>query len=133
MSLQKNSEVRRLKATLRGAVQGVGFRPFVYRLANELDLKGRIANTPQGVVLEVEGPFHELRAFLSRVAAEKHPRSFIESIETSYLDPKGYQNFEIDESQQSGQRSAVILPDIATCEECLREIFDASNRRYYYP
>jgi len=123
----------RLKVTVRGAVQGVGFRPFVYRLAIELDLTGWVTNSPQGVFLEVEGGRDALQEFLIRLRAEQPPRSFIQSLEASWLDPVGHAGFEIRHSQAFGDKTALVLPDIATCADCLGEIQDPTNRRYLYP
>jgi hydrogenase maturation protein HypF len=123
----------RLRIAIRGAVQGVGFRPFIYRLATDLGLKGWVNNSSQGVFIEVEGSQSELETFLLRIEREKPPRSFIQSLEFSFLDPKGYRNFEIKESEPSGKKEALILPDIATCRDCLEEIFDPQNRRFRYP
>ena len=125
--------VQRLRAVIGGAVQGVGFRPFIYRLANEIGLTGWVENSPQGVFLEVEGKFSNLRDFLMRVQQEKPPHAFIQSLEYSFLDPRGYDRFEIRASGDCGDKSALILPDIATCSACLEEIFDPNNRRYLYP
>jgi hydrogenase maturation protein HypF len=123
----------RLKITVRGAVQGVGFRPFVFRLAEELRLAGSVHNSPQGVFIEAEGARASLESFLLRLAAEKPPRSFIQSLEPVWLDAVGLQKFEIRASDNSGGKSALILPDIATCPDCLREILDPANRRFRYP
>ena len=123
----------RLKIRIRGAIQGVGFRPFVHRLANELGLAGWVNNSPQGVSIEVEGVRDALEQFLLRLEREKPPRSFIQGLETSWLDPVGYSGFEIRASDVSGDKTALVLPDIATCPDCLREIFDPNNRRYGYP
>jgi len=127
------SQRTRLKLTVRGAVQGVGFRPFVFRLATGLGLAGWVNNSPQGVFIEVEGPGAELEKFLLRLETEKPPRSFIQSLEASWLDPAGYMTFEIRPSETSGSKTALVLPDIATCPDCLREIFDPKNRRHRYP
>jgi len=123
----------RLHIAIRGVVQGVGFRPFVYRLAKELNLAGWVTNSPQGVSIEVEGEKKILESFLLRIEKEKPPRSFIQSLEFFFLDLHGYSVFEIQESDQSGTPSAIILPDIASCPECLAEIVDPRNRRYRYP
>ena len=123
----------RLKLALRGAVQGVGFRPFVHRLAAEHRLAGWVRNSPQGVLIEAEGPRLELEKFLHRIETEKPPRSIIQNVEVFWLGAAGYHSFEIQKSDASGQKSAFVLPDIATCPDCLREIFDPSNRRYLYP
>ena len=118
---------------LRGAVQGVGFRPFVYRLATELKLNGYVSNTAQGVFIEVEGRLNFLEQFQRRIQTEKPPRAIVQSIKSSFLDAIGYDAFEICESEERGDKTAFILPDIATCVDCLREILDPTNRRFRYP
>ncbi|MBF8248563.1 MAG: Acylphosphatase [Bacteroidetes bacterium] len=123
----------RLKIVVRGAVQGVGFRPFVYRLATSLGLKGWVSNSSEGVFIEAEAEKQLLDQFLLRLEREKPPRSFIQSLEFSYLDPVGYTSFVIRESEKNGLKSALVLPDIATCPDCLAEIFDPQDRRYRYP
>ncbi len=131
--IKKAEHAVRLRLAIRGAVQGVGFRPFVYRLAHELALAGWVSNTAQGVFVEVEGSARNVEDFLWRVEKEKPPRAFIQSLESSFLDPIGYPSFEIRHSEESGEKTALVLPDIATCPDCLREIFDPANRRYRYP
>ncbi|MBC8094672.1 MAG: carbamoyltransferase HypF, partial [Akkermansiaceae bacterium] len=126
-------EPLRLRACVCGAVQGVGFRPFVFRLATELGLKGWVNNSSGGVSLEVEGGAEALNRFLMRLHAEKPPRSSIHSLESSWLDSTGFERFEIRASDATGEKSALILPDIATCPDCLREILDPRNRRHLYP
>jgi hydrogenase maturation protein HypF len=127
------TEARRLRVIIRGAVQGVGFRPFVFRLAEELGLTGWVNNSMQGVFIEVEGRRDRLQSFLLRIPREKPSRAFIQSLESSWLDPVGFTKFEIRESDATGAKTALILPDIATCPECLREVFDPANRRHRYP
>ena len=123
----------RLKLVVRGVVQGVGFRPFVFRLATELKLNGWVNNSSQGVFIEVEGGRATLEIFLLRLVAEKPPRSSIQSLEPLWLDAVGQKKFEIRASDPAGDKSALVLPDIATCPDCLREIFDPANRRFRYP
>ena len=123
----------RLHIAIRGAVQGVGFRPFIYRLATELRLTGWVANSPQGVFLEAEGEKPLLDSFLIRIEKERPPLSSIQSLDPFFLDAVGYETFEIRESDHSGESSAFVLPDIATCPECLHDIADPRNRRYRYP
>jgi hydrogenase maturation protein HypF len=132
-SEQKEERPLRVKACIRGAVQGVGFRPFVYRLASELKLTGWVSNTAQGVFVEAEGVKEVLDQFVLRLQSDKPPRAFIQSFEFSFLDPLGYRTFEIKESDGAGSKTALILPDIATCPECVAEVFDPRNRRYLYP
>lgn len=117
----------------RGAVQGVGFRPFLYRLATELGLTGYVTNTPEGALAEVEGDEQTLERFLVRSAKEAPPRASIQSLEATWLDPAGAGEFVIRPSVQEGARAAFILPDIATCDDCLRELNDPADRRYRYP
>jgi len=124
---------QRLKLVVRGAVQGVGFRPFVYRLATELELKGWVLNSSQGVFIEVEGPPQQVAEFAGRLKSEKPPRAIIQSCEPTYLDGCGYSAFEIRESRDTGEKNALILPDIATCADCLRELLSPNDRRFRYP
>jgi hydrogenase maturation protein HypF len=114
-------------------VQGVGFRPFVFRLATELQLAGWVNNSPQGVFIEIEGPRPALEVFLLRIEAERPVRSSIQSLEATWLDAAGYEGFEIRPSESGGAKTVLVLPDIATCPDCLREIFDPANRRHRYP
>ncbi|BBA79703.1 hydrogenase maturation protein [cyanobacterium endosymbiont of Rhopalodia gibberula] len=123
---------QRLKLLIFGTVQGVGFRPFIYRLATELNLTGWVYNSSSGVSIEVEGESKILKEFLSRIQTEKPPRSHIQSIKTTYLDYIGYTTFDIHHSV-SGEKNAIIPADLATCPDCLRDIFDLQNRRYGYP
>jgi hydrogenase maturation protein HypF len=125
--------MQRLKVTIRGAVQGVGFRPFVYRLATEMSLAGWVMNSPQGVFIEAEGAKETLDDFLLRLEREKPSLSFIQSLEYSLLEPDGYDGFEIRPSDDAGERSAVIMPDIATCPQCRDELLDPRDRRHRYP
>jgi len=99
----------RIHITIRGAVQGVGFRPFVYRLANELSLKGYVLNNSMGVFVDAEGNEAVLRNFLSRIETEKPKLSVITSLEHSFLDSVGYPGFEIRESEEVEDVSTIIL------------------------
>ncbi len=123
---------QRLRVQIRGAVQGVGFRPFVYRLATELGLPGWVVNSSAGVVVEVEGDGNALDRFLVRVARECPPRAIVQGIESVFLDAVGFAAFEI-RASVGGEKTALVLPDIATCPDCLREVGDPDNRRFRYP
>ena len=123
----------RVKLALRGAVQGVGFRPFVHRLANELAVTGWVNNSPQGVFVEAESPRLALEQFVRRLESEKPPHSFIQSLEMTWHDAVGFNKFEIRPSEISGEKIALVLPDLVTCPDCLREIGNPANRRYRYP
>ena len=125
--------LRRLRVEIHGAVQGVGFRPFIYRLATELGLTGWVINDTQGVFIEVEGPEPVVRRFNARLPAEVPPRAIVQTIESAWLEPVGFARFEIRHSDNSGAKTALVLPDIATCPDCLAEIFDPANRRHRYP
>ncbi len=126
-------ETRRLRVEIHGAVQGVGFRPFVYRLATGLGLTGWVINDTQGVFVEVEGPEPAVREFVARLPAEAPPRAIIQTIATAWLAPAGFARFEIRHSDHAGAKTALVLPDIATCPDCLAELFDPADRRYRYP
>ena len=127
------ADATRLRLRIRGAVQGVGFRPFIYWLAEELGLSGWVRNSPSGVTVEVEGARRDVEEFRQRVVSDKPPHSVIQTVEASHLDPAGYGAFEIRESDLTGAPSAIVLPDLATCADCRREIFDRRNRRHRYP
>jgi hydrogenase maturation protein HypF len=115
-------------------VQGVGFRPFVYRLARELGLTGWVQNTNQGVVIQLEGEEPALEQFLDRFPQEIPPHAAIHDLAIAPCPVQGHTNFTIRESEtQSSTKTALILPDLATCPACLREIFDPTDRRYRYP
>ncbi|MDD4956365.1 MAG: carbamoyltransferase HypF [Candidatus Omnitrophica bacterium] len=122
----------RVRVLMRGAVQGVGFRPFVYRLASDLGLDGWVKNSGIGLVAEVEGRRPALEEFLVRVERERPKRAYLASMEPVFLDAAGYSGFSIEKSDDKTEGTCV-MPDIATCPECRREICDPSDRRYGYP
>ena len=124
---------RRSALLVRGVVQGVGFRPFVYRLALEEGLAGSIGNDTGGVTIEVEGPEEHVQAFLHRLQSEAPPLSRIDSVITCPIEPTGQTGFHILASQVHGQVSTGIPADAATCPDCLRELRDPADRRYRYP
>ena len=132
-ALEGTVEIARACIAVQGAVQGVGFRPFVYRLARELALDGWVQNSSQGVLVEVEGARVALRQFVLRLEQEKPPRAIVQNMACTYREAVGYGKFEIRPSAGSGAKTALILPDLATCADCAREIFDPANRRYRYP
>ena len=126
------SNTVRLHVTLGGAVQGVGFRPFVYRLAVEMGLSGWVCNSSAGLILEVEGSQDQLDRFLDRLDAEKPSAAVVLTRETAYLAPAGWSGFEIRTSDRETGKTASVLPDLATCPACLAELRDPANRRYDY-
>lgn len=128
--------VERIRLTLAGAVQGVGFRPFVHRLATSLALCGWVRNSPSGAVLEVEGV--QIVEFQRRLLTELPPAAFIASLEETRLAPTGASTFQIEPSFQNEPNSpnepnAAVLPDLATCPDCLTEIRAPLARRHLYP
>ncbi len=132
-SVPEPAASRREELQVRGVVQGVGFRPFVYRLALQEGLSGFIGNDTDGVIIEVEGPSERIAAFRARLTAEAPPLSRIDSIIAHGLSPKQEKEFRIVASAVHGQVSTGIPADAATCADCLRELFDPTDRRYRYP
>ena len=126
------NDTLRLRITLHGAVQGTGFRPFIYRLATELKLHGWVCNTAFGLITEVEGPVAQLETFLQRLEIEKPTHAMVSGTELEELPPVGFSRFEIQASQE-GEKTAFILPDLAICRDCRQEILTPGNRRYRYP
>jgi hydrogenase maturation protein HypF len=118
---------------VRGVVQGVGFRPFVYRLATEEGLAGSIGNDTDGVTIELEGPPARIDAFLLRLPAELPPLARIDAVAVRDLPVKRESGFRIVSSQVKGQVSTGIPADAATCADCLRELLDPGDRRFRYP
>src|SRR5579872_2498941 len=127
------SNTVRLHVALQGAVQGVGFRPFVFRLAAEMGLAGWVCNSSAGLTLEVEGAPDEVHRFLERLDSEKPTASVVLTRETAILAPAGLSRFEIRTSDEDSSKTAAVLPDLATCPACLAELRDPVNRRYGYP
>jgi len=121
------------KITITGVVQGVGFRPFVYRLAHDHDLTGWVLNHSGGVDIEVEGRPVALDAFLRDLSSQAPPLARIERVTTEDVSPNGYTAFEIRHSIAQESRYQLISPDIATCPDCLHELLDPNDRRYRYP
>ena len=124
--------IERLRVTLCGAVQGVGFRPFAYRLATELGLTGWVLNSSAGLVVEVEGERVVLERFLARLEREKPPAAVILTREASFLAPAGFTGFEIRASDGALEKTAAVLPDLATCPACLAEVGNPGDRRFGY-
>ncbi len=129
--LAENDQVLK-RLFVRGVVQGVGFRPFIFRLAKEHGLKGWVINTSSAVEIEVEGKSAEVDAFIARVTRDAPPRARIEGVEVAEGKPVAYHGFTIRESRPD-EGYQLISPDIATCGDCVRELFDPGDRRYRYP
>jgi hydrogenase maturation protein HypF len=116
-----------------GIVQGVGFRPYVYRLATERKLTGTITNTPAGVTIEVQGPRESVEDFISCLPQEAPPLALITEIAVLDVPCNGDREFRIIASQRGEAVHTLISPDIATCDDCLRELLDPNDRRFRYP
>ncbi|GBE22263.1 carbamoyltransferase HypF [bacterium BMS3Bbin01] len=123
----------RVRIEILGAVQGVGFRPYVYRLAAEEDLAGWVVNDTRGVFIEVEGPEEAITLFMDRLPVEHPPLAHIESIRSVETGPLHEQHFHIRPSDHHGAKTTLILPDAATCAACTSEVFDPQDRRFRYP
>lgn len=125
---------RRVRVRVTGTVQGVGFRPFVYRLARELGLDGWVLNDTLGVLIEAEGEPAAVAQLLSRVESEAPPLARVEGLEPTELEPcRDASGFAIRASADGGEPAAPVSADSATCEDCLAELFDPADRRYRYP
>ena len=118
---------------VKGRVQGVGFRPHAHRLAGELGCSGWVLNDDLGVLLEVEGAAPAIGAFLARLSVDAPPLATIERVLPLEIEPTGAVGFEIRPSRERSQSGAPVSPDSATCEACLRELFDPADRRHRYP
>jgi hydrogenase maturation protein HypF len=133
LSVAAEAGRQRRRLTLSGLVQGVGMRPFVYRLARELDLAGRVSNGLEGVIIEAEGDAPALAAFEIRLKRECPPPADIVDCVVQTIPAIGDQDFRVEASRADGAIAPFALPDLAPCPTCLRELFDPGNRRYRYP
>jgi hydrogenase maturation protein HypF len=129
----REAETQALKIDLQGVVQGVGFRPFVYRLAQQHGLVGWVLNHSGGVEVEVEGPGAGLQSFVRDLRDKAPPLARIVDLQVATVRPAGCRRFEIRESVTQQGRYQLVSPDIATCADCRGELFDPQNRRYRYP
>ncbi len=128
-----SSDVYRVGISIRGVVQGVGFRPFIYQLATRHNLKGWVCNTSGDVKIDVEGEQGDLEQFLAELEALAPPLARIQGITSRRGPAIGYKHFEIRDSISEEGKYQLISPDIATCQACLSEVLDAKDRRYRYP
>ena len=129
----EGNEIQRAALVVRGVVQGVGFRPFIYRLALEEGLAGFVGNDTDGVTIEIEGPQERVTAFIARLRAEQPVLARIDSVAVRELDLAGETGFRIVASEVLGRVSTGIPADAATCPDCLSELLDPKDRRYRYP
>ncbi|HHT9126117.1 MAG TPA: carbamoyltransferase HypF [Candidatus Brocadiia bacterium] len=124
---------KRMQISARGLVQGVGFRPFVYNLAKRFSLSGFVQNDTDGVLIDVEGNDDSVKEFLAYLLESPPPQAIIEDINCTTLPAVGYMNFIIKESAIKDSKEAMISADLATCPDCLKELFNPKDRRYRYP
>ncbi len=125
--------LRRERIHISGIVQGVGFRPFVYRLAQQCGLAGFVRNNTEGVLIEVEGAAAMLQAFRHRLATETPPRAHMLQLAVEEMPPAGDSEFIIVASERDRPAQAFISPDLCLCADCRAELFDPGNRRFHYP
>ncbi|MFN7992778.1 MAG: carbamoyltransferase HypF [Bryobacteraceae bacterium] len=123
----------RRQIRIRGVVQGVGFRPFVHKLARRLELTGYVLNSSSGVVVEVEGAETTLEAFVETIRREAPPLASIDEMLVTAVGVQGGRDFVIRESQAREGEFALVSPDVATCPECYDDFTDPENRRFGYP
>ena len=125
--------VERAQIIVRGIVQGVGFRPYVYSLAEDLGLKGFVTNTAEGVFIDIEG--QRLSEFVKRLSKEAPALSLITDLSITPLPNKGYPDFTIHKSTDRAETGlfTLISPDVSICEDCLKELLDPRDRRFLYP
>jgi hydrogenase maturation protein HypF len=133
MSKAARQSLRSASISVRGIVQGVGFRPFVYGLAVKHNLKGWVYNTSEDVKIEVEGAAKAIEKFGQELETKAPPLAHIESVTIEDHPPRGYKNFEIRQSQAQAGQYQLISPDVATCQACLGELLNPEDRRYRYP
>lgn len=130
---KRAGEITRALISVTGIVQGVGFRPFVYQQATRLGLRGNVANTSDGVEIDVEGPLAAIEALMLALAEEAPPRSRIASMGRVHVKPAGRTSFEISRSRADRGDYQLVSPDTCICDECLSELFDPGDRRFRYP
>jgi hydrogenase maturation protein HypF len=133
MSKATRQSLKSASISVRGIVQGVGFRPFVYGLAVKHNLKGWVYNTSEDVRIELEGTAEAIRQFERELKTKAPPLARIENVTVEYHPPRGYKNFEIRQSQAQEGKYQLISPDVATCQACLGELLNPEDRRYRYP
>src|SRR5215813_12272134 len=124
----------RVQILVRGVVQGVGFRPYIFSLAWRRDLRGQVLNNATGVLIDVEGEKSAIEQFINEIEFNPPPLSQIESVERrDNLPLANYLEFRIVESEAAGRKFVPLSADIATCADCLRELVDPRDRRVRYP
>lgn len=125
--------IKHIEIRVKGIVQGVGFRPFIYRIARQSGLMGNVMNDTEGVLIQAEGPEEKIYAFIDEISNHPPPLAVVRSIDTAEKGIEGYDSFRILKSGISDNRFTFLPPDTAVCEECLEEFFNEEDRRYSYP
>ena len=133
MTTRPDETLRRVRARVDGTVQGVGYRPFVYRLADELGIAGWVLNDERGVLVEAEGSPDAVEAFVARLSSDAPPLAEVRDVQAQAVDVVGTAGFEIVASERGGAATAPVTPDSATCADCLAELADPGDRRHRYP
>jgi hydrogenase maturation protein HypF len=132
MPSQTSESLVAYRITINGIVQGVGMRPFVWRIATSMGLRGMVLNAGNGVVIEVEGKPEDCLRFIEKLKAEKPPRAVVKSFSYSKISPKGYVDFRVEQTV-SEEVETLCPPDVAVCQDCLNELFNPGDRRNLYP
>jgi hydrogenase maturation protein HypF len=125
--------MKRAEIGITGIVQGIGFRPYIYNLAEKHLIRGWVLNNEKGVFIDAESEDGNLDRFIQEIPALAPPLARIESFDVKYLEPLGYTTFEIKKSEESQGKFVLISPDVATCDQCLSELLSPQNFRYRYP
>ena len=125
--------MKRAEIGITGIVQGIGFRPFIYNLAQRHLIRGWVLNNEKGVFINAESEDGNLEHFIQDIPKLAPPLTRIESFDVRYVEPAGYPTFEIKRSEEAPEKFVLISPDVATCNQCLSELFSPQNFRYRYP
>lgn len=125
--------IKHLEIRVNGIVQGVGFRPFIYRLALENNIKGYVLNDTEGVTISAEGEVHALERLVKAIKNNFPPLAIVQEVEIKEKPVNGFKTFWIEKSRVTHKKITFIPPDTNLCEECLKEFFDPADRRYHYP
>jgi len=125
--------MKRAEIGITGIVQGIGFRPFIYNLAQKHLIRGWVLNNEKGVFIDAESEDGNLKRFIQDIPKLAPPLAKIESFDVRYIEPLGYTIFEIRKSEEAEEKFVPISPDVATCDQCLSELFSTQNFRYRYP
>jgi hydrogenase maturation protein HypF len=132
-TLSAPDERVRRRIRVAGVVQGVGFRPFVHRLATDLSLAGHVGNDGQGVFVEVEGPSSVVAKFEKCIVSDAPVLARIDRVRSRAIEPLEESSFRITESRSQGSARTFVSPDISVCDECLSEMWEPTDRRFHYP